>query len=179
MTERSHAAPAPIFVDGPSWRQAALVRIADLDMKQLESLGDAFGLAWPASPNTSVENGDVIVSWLSPKEWIIVGQSAAATRHAALTALGDALHHVTDTSDGVVFFTIDGPWSRELLAKGCSLDLHPRAFPVHVCTQTLLAQCRVLIRRANGSNRFELAIDADLAGHLLAWLADAALEFNL
>ena len=89
------------------------------------------------------------------------------------------VHHVADGTDGQALFSVHGPRSRELIAKGCSLDLHPSTFGPGNCAQTLLAQCGVLLHRPADDDRFDLRIDMTLAGHLRAWLIDASKEFGL
>ena len=101
-----------------------------------------------------------------------------AAAHAS-EALGPALHHVADVTDGWAIFNIDGAHSRDLIAKGCGLDLHPRAFAADACAQTLFAQCFAVLRRAEQENAFQLMVDQPLAGHIQAWLADATAEFAL
>jgi sarcosine oxidase subunit gamma len=156
------------------WRPRAAMHAA---------LGRAFGLGWPTRPNTWAGAGSATMLWLTPAEWAIVGMEhgEVATRTAA--ACGAALHDVADLSEGRMQFEIGGERARDVLAKGCSLDLHPRAFAADACAQTLLAQVPVLIAAktyagaAAAAPALRLWVDASLAHYLRAWFSDAALEF--
>jgi len=64
-----------------------------------------------------------------------------------------------------------------LLDKGCSLDLHPRIFPVGSCAQTALAHVGVLLHRRDIAT-FELYCARSYAQHLWHWLTEAAAEFG-
>jgi sarcosine oxidase, subunit gamma len=157
----------------------AILRLRQCDEGAAAALGDAFGIDWPTRPNTVASRQALSVLWLAPTEWMIMGKPAAEAAAHASEALGQALHHVADVTDGWAIFDVDGAHSRDLIAKGCSLDLHPRAFAVDACAQTLFAQCFAVLRRTDQENAFQLMVDQPLADHIQAWLADAAAEFAL
>jgi sarcosine oxidase subunit gamma len=147
------------------------------------ALGREFDLSWPEQPNRCSAAGAAAVLWLTPVEWAIVGLAPAEVAARAARACGTALHDVADLSDGRVEFALHGARARALLAKGCSLDLHPRALAPEACAQTLLAQVPVLIAAGAGAGAaaaaplLRLWVDASLAQHLRAWFCDAALEY--
>jgi sarcosine oxidase subunit gamma len=73
-----------------------------------------------------------------------------------------------------------GPRAAELLAKGCSIDLHPRAFPPGRCAQTLLARANVVVWHLGEPLRdggYRVLTGASFAGYLADWLVDAAGEY--
>ena len=167
------------LVSGPTPVIMSVLRVKGSDQALTPALSTAFEVAWPTTPNTSAKALEGPVLWLAPTEWAIVGTPSDVVRRRAASALGEALHHVADIGNRRVAFTLEGPWSREVIAKGCSLDLHPRRFPPGALAQTLMAQCAVLIHRPADSDRFDIILDATLSGHMQAWLADAAVEFSL
>jgi sarcosine oxidase subunit gamma len=70
-----------------------------------------------------------------------------------------------------------------VLAKGCPLDLHPRAFPPGACAQSLLAKVAVLIHlqdddRARGPS-FDVYVARSFAHYLWMWLEDAGREYGV
>lgn len=146
-----------------------------------ESLGRAFDVDWPLTPNTVAARDGCTVLWMAPGEWAITDLAAASVAERAVAACGSTLYLLTDVTDGRIGFDIGGALSRELLAKGCSLDLHPRVFRPGACAQTLLAQVPVLLYRTPGAseteNAFRLHADVSVAAHLRSWFKDAALEF--
>ena len=84
---------------------------------------------------------------------------------------------ITDVTDGRVAFRVAGPSARDVLAKGCPLDLHPRAFPPGRCAQSLLAKASVLIHLVDdGPERgpsFDVYVARSFADYLWTWLEDA------
>ena len=82
---------------------------------------------------------------------------------------------VTDVSAQRTTLRLTGSRARDLLAKGCSLDLHPRVFGSG-CAQTMLARSQVvLVARADGG--FRVLVRSTFALYLAEWLLDAASEY--
>ena len=78
-----------------------------------------------------------------------------------------------DASANRVCLELSGPAAEEVLAQGCSLDLHPSAFAEGACAQTLLARVQVILWRRE-AERWQLFVRPSFAPYLRAWLADAA-----
>jgi sarcosine oxidase subunit gamma len=74
---------------------------------------------------------------------------------------------------------VQRPDARELLSKGCGLDLHPRFFAPDQCARTRFAQIPVVIDCLNGPSRFELYVARSHLSYLHSWLVDAAAEFDV
>ena len=141
---------------------------------------NVLGFGLPTEPNTVAANGELLALWLGPDEWHIVTPPAAQTAVMdSLEAAFDGMHvAVTDVTGGQTVITVSGPRAREVLAKGCPLDLHPRVFKPAYCAQTLLAKANVLIRCVNDSPSFELIVRRSFAEYTALWLQDAALEYG-
>jgi sarcosine oxidase subunit gamma len=115
--------------------------------------------------------------WLAPSEWLIVG--SAAERSAVVAAgAGARAVHLADVTDGRVVYVVSGPRSADLLAKGCTLDFHDRAFPIGACAQSALAQVFAIVERT-ADTQFHVYADTSLAHHLELWFVDALKEFEL
>ena len=89
---------------------------------------------FPVEPNTTA--GDVL--WLGPDEWLAVGRRESDYPDAAA---------VVDVSANRVCFELTGDGVEDVLAQGCSLDLHPSVFAPGRCAQTLLAKAQVILHR--------------------------------
>jgi sarcosine oxidase subunit gamma len=161
-----------VSVAGPQTRPMAMLRLREPDAAAAAALGAAFALTWPTEPNTTSKAVHTVL-WLSPGEWAILDMDAAEVAMRTAKALGQRLHHLSDVSDGRSLFRIDGEGSRRLIAQACSLDLHPRVFPPDACAQTQFTQVPVLLYRSGGEDRFDIVVDASLAGHLSTWFAAA------
>lgn len=177
--------------------QARGIRLAERDLGKIDLRGDPADRAFmtaigrvldmvlPTEPNTSTSKGQVTALWLGPDEWLLtVPASDVAFFIKTLEAgLGDVHHALADVTDGRVAFQIAGPNARDVLAKGCPLDLHPRAFGVGGAARSALGQASVLIHLIeDGPDRgsvFDIHVARSFAQYLWAWLEDAGLEYGV
>lgn len=117
---------------------------------------------------------------VGPGEWLTVSHERTASNlreHFApdLTKHGLVL---VDLTDGLAALEIRGSFARDVLSKGCGLDLHPRSFPAGRCARTRFAQIPLTIEYLDAPPRFELYVGRSHFRYLHAWLTDAAAEFG-
>lgn len=146
-----------------------------------ERIGTALGTMLPHRPWQVGHSDQLAVLWLGPDEWLVVGPEGRAEEIQALLteALGGEHGAVLDVSAHRAIIEISGPRSRELLAKGCALDLHRRAFGTDHCAQTLLARAGVLLWcRDADTPVYWVFVRASFARYLADWLTDAAAEYH-
>ena len=165
-----------------AWAEAfaALPEGLDVSAEPLVAASDVRGAprpGFPTTPNTWVATPHGRIVGLGPDEWLV--SSDAHTPHeleAELRAGGVAV----DVSAQRTGLRLAGPLVRELLALGCSLDLHPSVFPPGTCAQTTVGQVGVVLiaARTDIGDAFHLLVRPSFAGHLAAWLLDAAIEFT-
>jgi sarcosine oxidase subunit gamma len=73
-----------------------------------------------------------------------------------------------------------GARARDVLAKGCSLDLHPTVFGRGAAAQTLLGLAVVvLLPLSDNGTDYQILVRSSFAGYLAGWLLDAAEEFGV
>jgi len=96
---------------------------------------------------------------------------------SASTAFDGSAFRATNVSDALARIEINGPEVRNLLAKGCSLDLHPPRFAPGRCARTRFAGMPVIVC-CRGASKFECIVTISYVDYLLSWLADATLEFE-
>ena len=101
--------------------------------------------------------------WLGPDEWLVLGGTEEDYPRAAA---------VVDVSANRIVFELVGPDAADVLAQGCSLDLHPSGFTSGSCAQTLLALAQVILVRPD-ERRFLVLVRPSFAPYLRAWLPDA------
>jgi sarcosine oxidase subunit gamma len=183
-----HIPPAPpawpIDLPGLQVRDLALpvsvLRLWRAEAGHCDALSQAFALPWPRQPNTVAGDAPRVL-WLAPSEWAILDAPAEVVVARVAQACGTGLWHCADLTESRVAFEVRGARGPDLLAKGCSLDLHPRAFAPGACARTLLAQVPAWIepRGAPGGARAWLVhADTSVAAWLRAWFTDAALEYT-
>lgn len=146
-----------------------------------DAVAGALGVVPPRAANTVASAGGVDCLWLGPDEWLVV--CPEERRAALLVALGEALAGlpaaVADVSEGRSVLALAGPRARDVLAKGCPLDLHPRAFAPGRCAQSGLAGVPVILHQLDAAPRYRLHVQRSMAVHLWTWLEDAAAEYGL
>ena len=142
------------------------------------------GVPLPVAANTVSTAGDGgrdrRILWLGPDEWLAV--CADDELHTLLVALHAALagEHslVSDVSHARVVIALEGEHARDVLCKGCSLDLDPVAFRVGQCAQTSLARAHMLLHQIGEAPRYHIYAQRSFAGYLYSWLEDAAREYT-
>ncbi|HJX43013.1 MAG TPA: sarcosine oxidase subunit gamma family protein, partial [Geodermatophilus sp.] len=141
----------------------------------------ALGVDLPTAPNTWVPAGTGRAVWLGPDEWLLSSTTEtpeeleARVRAAALELGGSA----TDVSAQRIGLRLTGARVRDLLAKGCSIDLHPRVSRRGSSAQTLIGQAGVvLLTLSDAGDDVVVLVRSSFAGYLADWLLDAALEFT-
>jgi sarcosine oxidase subunit gamma len=148
----------------------------------------ALGVAPPAEAHGTAGALDkgrgVRILWLGPDEWLCVADAdSALDPHAALAVTLKGFHAAAwDVSGSRTTIAVTGPRARDLLAKGCALDLHASVFPKgHVVAgHVALAHCEIdHVADENGDPVFELYVHRSFAEYLWTWLEDAALEYGL
>jgi sarcosine oxidase, subunit gamma len=116
------------------------------------------------------------VLWLRPTGWLLSGPCTNVdTVRGEIEPLLKGTHAtLTDLSHALTVLELSGPDVRQLLARGCSLDLHPRVFGIGGCTRTVIADITVLIHHVSAANRYRVYVDYSQAHFLRDWLSDAA-----
>ncbi|WP_019806748.1 sarcosine oxidase subunit gamma [Saccharomonospora halophila] len=146
-----------------------------------ERVGTALGVLPPHQPGEVAVAGELAVLWLGPDEWLVLAPEGESERlqDVLRTAIGDEFGSVTDVSGKRTVLEISGPDTRDLLAKGCAVDLHPRAFGRDRCASTMLARAQVvLVCRDVDTPVFRVLVRSSFARYLADWLTDAAAEYG-
>jgi sarcosine oxidase, subunit gamma len=149
------------------------------DNKFARAVAGVIDLPLPLDPNTSVAGLLATAMWLGPDEWLISsetqsGEALSANLHKALEGMHAA---VTEVGHGRVVITLSGANARAVLAKGCSIDLHQRAFQPSGCAQTLLAKLSVLIHQRSVDPVYDVFVARSFSDYAWTWFETAAAEF--
>jgi sarcosine oxidase subunit gamma len=138
------------------------------------------GVALPLAPNTVV-SGEHDIYWLGPDEWLLVGEQAETSRVlvALRKELGGQHASVNDLRGGQISYRLSGIGARQLLSKGCALDLHPSVFDEGACAQTGLAKASVILRPLADESGFYVLVRRSFSDYLWQWLLRAGREFRI
>jgi heterotetrameric sarcosine oxidase gamma subunit len=135
-----------------------------------------YGIEAPIRPIVAHGSGLDLV-WAGPEQWLAVSTDRAVVDHLARELNG--LAAVSDQSDGRALIRLSGPQARETLAKGCPIDLHPRAFRPHDTALTAIAHVGVHLWQVDNAPTYDVAVFRSLAGSFWRWLSASAAEFGL
>jgi sarcosine oxidase, subunit gamma len=141
---------------------------------------EALGVALPAVA-TYAENGDTTAIWLGPDEWLVTTRSSTGEEFEARLREAIAPHGgaAVDVSGQRTTLRLSGSHARDVLAKGCALDLHPKVFGVGSAAQTMLGQAGiVLLALDDGACDFRILVRSSFARYVVAWLLDAMAEYR-
>jgi sarcosine oxidase, subunit gamma len=136
------------------------------------------GVGWPVSVGTVARGlGNIIC--VGPTDWLVIGSDPDATSWLERldAAFAGSSFRATNVSQALARIELNGPEVRDLLSKGCALDLHSSQFRPDHSARTRLAGMPVIVH-CIAADRFECIVTLSYAGYLLAWLADASIEFS-
>jgi sarcosine oxidase subunit gamma len=142
--------------------------------------GYALGAPLPMAPNTTSAAGDVRILWMGPDEWLVIGPTEvrARLRDRLEDALAGEHATVVDVSAHRTVIEVAGSDAREVLMKGCAVDLHPRTFGPGRCAQTALARAQVVLLARTPEPAYWVFVRASFAEYLAEWLLDASGEYR-
>ncbi|MFM0742046.1 sarcosine oxidase subunit gamma family protein [Paraburkholderia xenovorans] len=141
----------------------------------VDALNGVVGCSIPVAPNTFVEGTTHRILWLGPDEWLAqskLPQSKSCVPDL-LTALAGLFASAVDVGSGYTVIRISGVRAQEILARGCPLDLHPTAFKVGQCAQSLFFKASILIAAVE-LNTFDIIVRRSFAEYVVHMLVDAA-----
>jgi len=184
-----HADLATIAKKGPntggvSFKEEALLGHITLRMnadnaEQMSVAEKVLGVALPTQPLTSVSQGDVVVRWISPDEWLItVPGLQAFDIETAFQQNMTGHYQVVNVSGGQTLVTLSGKHAKDVIKKSSPIDLHPSEFPVGKVVTSVFAKSSAVIRRS-GEETFELVIRRSFSDYLWLWIQDASREYGL
>ena len=138
-----------------------------------------FDITLPTTPNTAATTDALTALWLGPKSWLVVAGAAPLTefgqRRDALNAAGGALF---DLSASRVAWTISGEAATTVLAKGCPLDFHPRAFAEGACAQSVLGHVNALFYKRSEAPEIVLMVARSFARDIWHALCVSAAQYG-
>jgi heterotetrameric sarcosine oxidase gamma subunit len=164
--------------DFPAGDTAASVTLAErwpLAILQIDQLPG------PPADRTVVEQGlgSHPLLQIGPTRWLVVdrrdrldGLTASLKRAASM---GFAM---TDLSQARTVLRIAGHKARDVLAKGCALDLHPGIFPVGSCAATSVSGLAALLIAVDDTPTYDLYVPRTYGQYAWEWLCEAAAEYG-
>lgn len=177
-TPSRHGAPgsAPVLM---TERKVDIVQVMagrGAEAKAADAVKSATGLALPG-PRKAEIAGEAMAVWIQPSSWFVIRPRGNEGALAQQLGGGDNLA-VVDQSHGRCVLRLSGARAGEVLAKGCRVDLHPRAFPPGSVATTSIDHITVTIVKLDEVPSFDLVLPSNFAEAFLDWLRISAAEFG-
>lgn len=154
------------------WRPAAILQLAAWSEASAAALAAwehiVFGAA-VAEAGATLTAGGLRLWPTAPWRRLLIAEAALPDLPAEVAAV--------PCTGGYVGLRLDGPRSRDLLAKLAAVDLHPDMLAEGDFATARLEHVRVHLQRA-GADAFDLLLPVSYAEFTLGALADGALEFG-
>jgi sarcosine oxidase subunit gamma len=143
-----------------------------------EAAEQVLGGVFPMAPNTTsdVPNGHVL--WLGPGRWLASISDVRGTdlESSLMAACDRVAGSVVDISHGRAVVRLEGKSAREILSKGCPLDVHPRSFVANSCAQSTLERVPILLHLVSENPIFDLYFPRSYAAWLWQWLVERGFD---
>lgn len=135
------------------------------------------------APGHAISHSGLRIQSLAPNRWMAIAtisDDGASDLEARLRVVfegtGAAL---VDQSHGRATLRLSGARSRDLLAKGTGIDLHPRSFAQNRVATTALFHVTVTIDRRRGTGTFDLHMPRGYAQTLAERLIESGREYGV
>ena len=134
----------------------------------------------PLKPNQSNSRAGRISLCLGPDEYLILTEQGSEIHLEKNLNSSDIIKQisVTNVSDALCALSLSGKKVRDLLAKGCAIDLHPDSFSKNQSAQCDLALANVILICLE-EDAFICICRTSFAEYVLDWCLDAGFEFGI
>ncbi|MER6285958.1 sarcosine oxidase subunit gamma [Streptomyces sviceus] len=182
LTERMRAAAVPgargVTLAELPFLTMVNVRV-DPASEAADRIGRTLGAPLPRRCGDTAASTRRTAVWLGPDEWLVISRADAGIVAAELReALQGAPGSVVDVSANRTTLELSGPSAREVLEKGCPLDLHHRVFGPGHAVSTTVGPVAALLWQTDDTPTYRLLPRSSFADYLARWLIDAMSEYG-
>jgi sarcosine oxidase, subunit gamma len=145
----------------------------------MAAAGTALGLTISEIACRAATNGTQAAAlWLGPDEQLLIGPESADLAVTLQPALRGLSHSLVEVSHRQIALEVSGPHVTDVLNAGCPLDLDLSAFPVGMCTRTVLTKAEIVLWRTD-ETVFHVEVWRSFASYVTELLAEIAREVTL
>jgi sarcosine oxidase, subunit gamma len=138
----------------------------------MTAAGTALGLVLSQLACRAAVNGEQAALWLGPDEQLLLGPEGVDLAATLGPALHELPHSLVNVSHRQTALEVSGPHATIVLNAGCPLDLDLSAFPVGMCTRTVLAKAEIVLWRTS-TEVFHVEVWRSFAAYVSQFLAEA------
>jgi sarcosine oxidase subunit gamma len=144
-----------------------------------QAMTEAFGISLPREACRSSVAADRAALWLGPDEWLLLAPPTAAEGIAAeaMEWISALPYSLVEVSHRQTALRLSGPQAATVLASGNPLDLDVSAFPIGMCTRTVLAKAEIVLWRT-AAESFHIEVWHSFAPYVWGFLREHMREFG-
>ncbi|WP_233849416.1 sarcosine oxidase subunit gamma [Paraburkholderia sp. HD33-4] len=176
LKKQQRRAPEKFVMRESAFRDLVNVRGEPGDPAFVGAFERVVGCRPPSAPNTVSSSAEYEVLWLGPDEWLVLSNEPVqdgVLEAKLVDALNGTYAAAVDVGSGYTVVNISGERVREVLARGCPLDLHPRVFKVGQCAQSHYFKASIVLI-PTGDDAFEIVVRRSFADYFCRIMVDAA-----
>ena len=136
-------------------------------------LAEVAAVDLPKGPGIA-RGSDVDALWATAESWTLIADQSFGL--AGKLEQADLGADPVDQSHARGIVRLEGPQVREILARGCLVDLHPRSFKPGDAAATAISLIGVQLWQLDERPRFEISVARTFAANFWEWLESAALR---
>jgi len=140
-------------------------------------LEERLGMALP-TPNRAMGDDSLAALWTGPERALLVAPGSRDLAAELAPALSGIEIAITDLSHARAVLRLSGAHARDLLAKECGVDFHPRAFAAGSCVVTSYGPIGMVVHALDARPRFDLYVYRGFAVSFFEALLAGAREFG-
>jgi sarcosine oxidase subunit gamma len=138
---------------------------------------EAHGALLPLRPRLTV-GSEFAFLWSGPAQWLALGSASSQPIETMLGTTLGAHASVFDQGGSRRLLELQGPRVRDTLAKGISIDLHPRAFGTGDVAVTTASHLAVHLWQVADDPVYRLLVVHTYFDSLWRWLASSAAQYG-
>ena len=147
----------------------------------ITNVGKVLSIIPPVEPNTSSQNKDLNLIWLSPDEWMLYSNETMKSHDESdkieieLVNSISKLNYgsVTNITDQWIMINLKGDNVYELLSSSCPFNFASFKSKNGSVVQTIVNHIDVIIHNKNNNN-LNLFVRRSFSDHLWSWINDSA-----
>jgi len=155
----------PFAIQPLSGTQVVSLQASSAQTATLQALASQFlHITLPQGPRCA-QAPELTCLGVGPRRWLLIRRAADNAWPSAVEQMLGGVAAVCDQSDGYVIFEAWGTQVRSVLARGVSVDLHPRSLQADAVAVTQVGHINVVLWHGpqDGSHRFCLAVGRSYA----------------
>jgi heterotetrameric sarcosine oxidase gamma subunit len=143
----------------------------------MQAIEKTIGIKPPDKPCISTQSSESNVIWIAPSRWLIIEKEQRDLFDLINQNVTSDMAAITDQSHSRCVIRLSGKETRNVLRKGCSLDLDDAHFKINEAKTTNLFHMNALIH-CSDENSFDIYVARSFGQSFFEVITHAAAEYG-